>query len=183
MYFPPQCLFPGLIRKCYWYIVGLFCDACKNGKGVIANKTKPENAKNTLLHTGSSYNLAPCAGGGGCRQDCSVWRRSSPSVLKPRLIGSSGSYLMYAKMWSRQSVREAPVTQMTTTTTAATAAWLPPHGTWVTTLPTLTSDLPRASLVFPVFCISSCHTNLSSFFFFSFIISPCYIYIYFMFCS
>lgn len=129
-----------------------------------------------FLHTGSSYNLAQCAGGGGCRQDCSVWRCSSPSVLKLRLIGSSGSYLMYAKMWSRQSVREASVTQMTTTTTAATVAWLPPHGTWVTTLPNLTSDLPRASLVFPVFCISSCHTNLSSSFFLSLFLLVIYIF-------
>lgn len=55
-----------------------------------------------------------------------------------------------------------------------------PCGIQVMVVPDLTSDLPHSYLVFPVFCISSCHTNLSSFFF-SFILTPCYIYTYIFF--
>lgn len=60
-----------------------------------------------------------------------------------------------------------------------TTSRLPPCGTWVMVLPDLTSDLPHSYLVFPVFCISSCHTNLSSFFFFH-SYSLLYIYIFFV---
>lgn len=160
--FPPQCLSPGLMKNAIWYIVGLFCDACENVKGISSRTKNLKNTKN-VLHTGSYYDLGECVDGGGCQQDCkSVWIQLLTECVGAKLIHLSGSYLMYAKMWSRQSVWEASSdpNDHRHYCQAASSCHLG-HGT-----ASLTSDLPRASLVFPVFCISSCHTNLSFFVFF-----------------